>query len=191
MNLLNVNITYRVAKTHRMHNLRGHFLQKSPIISGSFAKRDLQLKASYASLPPCIHKHALSIQLNQINSMKMSHIRTHTLKQQKKTHLKLNPVHWTHCAGSHIWTSYLHTHKCSHTATHCNTPQRTPQHTATSHLHTHTLKVQPSHLAQTALSMNLLKPTSPLLKTGVVTNMYYANVYKNIFYIHVCNYNIL
>jgi len=31
----------------------GHFSPKSPIISGSFAKRDLQLKASYASSPPC------------------------------------------------------------------------------------------------------------------------------------------
>jgi len=31
----------------------GHFPQKCPTISGSFAKNDLQLKASYGSAPPC------------------------------------------------------------------------------------------------------------------------------------------
>jgi len=32
----------------------GHFPKKSPKISGSFAERNLQLKACYASSPPCI-----------------------------------------------------------------------------------------------------------------------------------------
>jgi len=41
--------TFRVAKTHRMHYLIGRFLQKSPIISGSFAKNDLKIQATKAS----------------------------------------------------------------------------------------------------------------------------------------------
>ena len=32
----------------------GHFPPKSPTVSGSFAERDLQLKALYATSSPCI-----------------------------------------------------------------------------------------------------------------------------------------
>jgi len=31
----------------------GHFLHKSPVISGFFAKNELQLEASHESSPPC------------------------------------------------------------------------------------------------------------------------------------------
>jgi len=47
---------YRVAKTHMVGCLifSDYFPQKSPIISGSFADRVLQLNASYASSPHCM-----------------------------------------------------------------------------------------------------------------------------------------
>ena len=46
-------IQCRVAKTHRMPYVHRSFSAKEPIISGSLAKNDLQLKASYGFLPLC------------------------------------------------------------------------------------------------------------------------------------------
>ena len=60
----------------------GHFPQKSPIMSGSFAKRDPQLKASYASSPPCTfwpsntklhYAHAFQL-LHQLNYSHTHHL---------------------------------------------------------------------------------------------------------------------
>ena len=45
---------------------RDHFPPKSPIIGGVFAKRNLQLKAIYASSPICttqLHMHPLSLRV--------------------------------------------------------------------------------------------------------------------------------
>ena len=45
---------YRWQRCTGCHIFTGHFPQKSPRIRGSFAQRDLQLKASYASSPPSL-----------------------------------------------------------------------------------------------------------------------------------------
>ena len=38
---------------------KGHFLQKSPTISGSFTKNDLHLNESYGSWPPCMNQSVI------------------------------------------------------------------------------------------------------------------------------------
>jgi hypothetical protein len=79
----------------------GHFLQKSPKIDGPLAERDLQLKESYRSSPPCthVHEYCLTSEWEYYHTSEMSICHTVFLHQR-----------WV---LSHIQNEYYHTSKMS------------------------------------------------------------------------------
>jgi len=54
-----IHTRWRISTTLGCLICVGNFPQKSPIISGSFAENDLQFKAPYGSLLPCIRVYIL------------------------------------------------------------------------------------------------------------------------------------
>jgi len=94
---------YRVAKTHRIPCSTGHFLQKSPITNGSFAERDLQPKASYTSLPPCVHRAHASTYICMYaftHMLSRTHASTAT-NSWERTHKEIMRAH-------NSWASTIH-----------------------------------------------------------------------------------
>ena len=92
----------------------GHFLQKSCKISGSFADREAQLKAPYASSPPCTK--------NMEHTNEMQHTATHcNALQHTATHCNSLQHTATHCNTLQLTATHCNT--LQHTATHCNTLQ--------------------------------------------------------------------
>ena len=113
-----------------------HFPPKNPIISGSSVKRDLQLKASYASSPPCIKKCKISVgeknhwyNFSTVSSVVFVH-------DQFSCRLTLGEIDLCNPSintRTHIYT-HKHTHIYKYTPT--NTLTYTHMYTCT-HINTH------------------------------------------------------
>jgi len=100
--------------------LIGHFLQKSPIIGGCFAERDLQVEASCAFSPPCnvqVHVQSWRSRIDVCDVMRNTFVSSVVLhlKNATHTHTHTRPVTYTQNVCR---TCHTHTHTQIYPTTH-------------------------------------------------------------------------
>ena len=93
--------------------LIGHFLQKSPIIGGCFAERDLQVEASCAFSPPCnvqVHVQSWRSRIDVCDVMRNTFVSSVVLHLKNAAHTHTNVTSHTHkMCVAHV--THTHTHK--------------------------------------------------------------------------------